>query len=125
MSGRHRLAAALVTAVIGAAAPALAPTLALAQDAAADPAVRIEAGRKVYISSCQRCHGINLVSNGIGYDLRTFPAHDKARFVRSVNEGLRAMPAWSATLKPAQLELLWAYIGAVNGWPAEAASAAQ
>jgi cytochrome c55X len=121
MSRHHRLAAALVTAVIGAAAPSLAP----AQDAAAAPVDRVEAGRKVYVSSCQRCHGINLVSNGIGYDLRNFPAHDKARFVRSVNEGVRAMPAWSATLKPAQLELLWTYIGSVNGWPAEPVPAPQ
>lgn len=76
----------------------------------------IEAGRKLYISSCQRCHGINLASNGIGYDLRTFPQHDKERFVRSVNNGLRAMPGWSSSLKPGQMDLLWLYIGSVNGW---------
>jgi mono/diheme cytochrome c family protein len=83
------------------------------QEAAPDP---IEAGRRLYVISCQRCHGINLVSNSIGFDLRTFPQHDKARFVRSVNEGIRAMPAWGAVLKPGQMELLWAYVGSVNGW---------
>jgi cytochrome c55X len=82
-----------------------------------------EAGRKLYVSSCQRCHGINLVSNGIGFDLRTFPQHDKARFVRSVTNGLRAMPAWGGTLKPEQMDLIWAYIGSVNGWPATLAAA--
>ncbi len=87
-------------------------------------AEQAEAGRRVYISSCQRCHGINLVTNGIGFDLRTFPPHDRARFDRSVNQGLRAMPAWSGTLKPGQLDQLWAYLGSVNGWPAEAAAAA-
>ncbi len=81
-----------------------------------------EAGRRVYVSSCQRCHGINLVTNGIGFDLRTFPAHDRARFDRSVLQGLRAMPAWGGTLKPGQLDQLWAYIGSVNGWPAGGAS---
>lgn len=86
-----------------------------AQEAAADPA---EAGRKLYVSSCQRCHGINLATNGIGFDLRTFPQQDKERFVRSVTNGLRAMPAWGATLKPEQMDLIWAYIGSVNGWKA-------
>lgn len=92
-----------------------------AQEVAPDPA---EAGRRLYVMSCQRCHGINLATNGIGFDLRTFPPHDKARFVRSVTEGLRAMPAWGAVLKPGQLDLLWAYIGSVNRWDA-AASAPQ
>ncbi len=87
-----------------------------AQEMTVDP---IEAGRRLYVMSCQRCHGINLVSNSIGFDLRTFPQHDKARFVRSVNEGLRAMPAWGAVLKPGQIELLWAYVGSVNGWEKE------
>ncbi|MEY2655244.1 MAG: hypothetical protein RLZZ524_2272 [Pseudomonadota bacterium] len=89
----------------------------------AQPAAeQAEAGRRVYISSCQRCHGINLVTNGIGFDLRTFPPHDRARFDRSVNQGLRAMPAWGGTLKPGQLDQLWAYLGSVNGWPADGAA---
>jgi mono/diheme cytochrome c family protein len=89
-----------------------------AQDAPAGAASAAEAGRKVYISSCQRCHGINLVTSGIGFDLRTFPQHEKERFVRSVNQGLRAMPAWGGSLKAEQLELIWAYVGSVNGWKA-------
>lgn len=84
-----------------------------AQDAAPVPA---EAGRKLYISACQRCHGINLVTSGIGFDLRTFPQAEKERFIRSVTHGLRAMPAWNGILKPEQMELIWAYIGSVNGW---------
>jgi cytochrome c55X len=77
-----------------------------------------EAGRKLYVNSCQRCHGINLVTGGIGFDLRTFPAQEKERFVRSVTNGLRAMPAWGGSLKPEQIDLLWVYIGSVNGWKA-------
>jgi mono/diheme cytochrome c family protein len=87
-----------------------------AQQARAPTAAEIEAGRKLYVSSCQRCHGIDLATAGIGFDLRTFPQQDKERFVRSVSQGVGAMPAWGETLKPEQLDLLWGYIGAVNGW---------
>ena len=83
----------------------------------ADPATATEAGRKLYVLSCQRCHGIDLVSCGIGTDLRQFPQAEKERFVRSVLQGVRAMPAWSVTMKPDQVELIWAYVGRVNGWP--------
>ncbi len=115
MSVRRHLALALALA-LAAAWPAAG-----AQEAAPDPAA---AGRKIYVSSCQRCHGLNLATNGIGFDLRTFPAQDKERFVRSVTHGKNAMPAWGGTLKPEQIDLLWAYIGSVNGWKT-AASAPQ
>ena len=94
-------------------------SLAGAQPAATDA---VEAGRKLYVSSCTRCHGIDLVTNGIGFDLRSFPPADKERFVRSVTQGKGAMPAWGSTLKPEQLDLIWAYIGSVNGWRAAASS---
>jgi mono/diheme cytochrome c family protein len=105
MSQHRRSAAAFVLAAASTAAGAQAP-----------PAEAAEAGRKLYVSSCTRCHGINLVTNGIGFDLRTFPQHDKERFVRSVTHGKGAMPAWGSTLKPEQIDLIWAYIGSVNGW---------
>jgi cytochrome c55X len=115
MSRHRRLAPAFVFALVQSAS--------YAQDGPAISASpqEVEAGRKLYVSACQRCHGINLVTVGIGFDLRTFPRSEKKRFVRSVTDGVRAMPAWGTTLKPEQLELLWAYVGAVNGW--EAASA--
>jgi len=106
---------AVVLAVMGAASSAQQASVPMAG------ATEVEAGRKLYVSACQRCHGIDLVTTGIGFDLRTFPQSEKKRFVRSVTEGVRAMPAWGPTLKPEQLDLLWAYLGAVNGW--EAASA--
>jgi len=93
---------------------------ALAQDVPAANAP--EAGRKLYVNACQRCHGINLVTNGIGFDLRTFPQAERERFVRSVTDGLRAMPAWGNTMKPEQIDLIWGYIGSVNGWTATPAS---
>ena len=115
MTGYRRFALAMLVAVMPAASQAQpAPAVSAG-------APEVEAGRKLYVSACQRCHGINLVTNGIGFDLRTFPRNDKARFVRSVTEGVRAMPAWGTTLKRDQLDLLWAYLGAVNGWEAGAA----
>ena len=104
--------------IAGTLALAAATSAAGAQPSAPEAA---EAGRKLYVSSCTRCHGINLVTNGIGFDLRSFPQHDKERFVRSVTNGKGAMPAWGSTLKPEQIDLLWVYIGSVNGWkPASA-----
>ena len=55
-------------------------------------------------------------TSGVYFDLRTFPRDDKERFMRSVKEGKRAMPAWEGIVKPKQMDLLWAYIGSVNGW---------
>jgi mono/diheme cytochrome c family protein len=107
MRRRRRLVLALALLAVTAGASA--------QEAAAS-APDVDAGRRLYVSSCQRCHGIDLATNGIGFDLRTFPRDDKERFVRSVTNGLRAMPAWSATLQAGQIDLIWAYIGAVNGW---------
>jgi cytochrome c55X len=97
---------------------------AAAPAAAQTAAPTVEDGRRAYVSFCARCHGINLVvSGGAFYDLRRFPAGDKARFMQSVNKGIRAMPAWETIVKPEQLEAIWLYVGSVNGWPAPAAAA--
>lgn len=100
-----------------AAALAFAAAFAAASAAAQTPAEWVDKGRRTYTSYCARCHGINLVVTSSAYfDLRTFPADDKERFVRSVKEGKRAMPAWGDQLKPEDIEAIWAYIGSVNGW---------
>lgn len=84
---------------------------------AAEPTAAVEEGRKAYTTYCARCHGLNLtVGSSAFFDLRTFPKDDKERFVRSVTKGLRAMPAWEGVIKPEQIDAIWAYIGAVNGW---------
>lgn len=109
---RKGLAACLLAAATAAAAqaPATAPTVA--------------EGRRAYTSYCARCHGINLVvGSSAFFDLRTFPADGKERFVRSVNKGVRAMPAWEGIVKPEELESIWLYIGSVNGWPPPAQGA--
>jgi mono/diheme cytochrome c family protein len=98
------------------AAQTAVPAPAGAASAAVDTAALAAEGRRRYTGLCARCHGLNLVTVGIGFDLRTFPQDDKARFVRSVTQGLRAMPSFANVVQPADLEAIWAYIGAVNGW---------
>ena len=59
---------------------------------------------------------------GAFFDLRTFPREDKARFVRVVANGQKAMPAWGGVLKPEDIDAVWTYIGSVNGWDAAASA---
>jgi cytochrome c55X len=107
-------ASGMAPAALAQTAPSAAVPATLSAPASAEV---VEAGRKLYMGMCARCHGLNLVSSGIGFDLRTFPAHDKARFVRSVTQGLRAMPALGASMTPEQVDAVWGYVGSVNGWP--------
>ena len=89
----------------GASAPAAA--------AVATPA----AGRRAYTRYCARCHGLNLaVGSSAYFDLRRLRHDEKPRFLRSVRQGLRAMPAWEGIVKPEEMESIWRYIGSVNGW---------
>lgn len=115
------VAATLVAAgLFAAVSPARAGDAVPASNATAQAEVQAEqqaeVGRKTYTSYCTRCHGIRLVTGGLGFDLRTFPSGDKARFVRSVTNGLRAMPALGGLLTPEDIDAIWAYIGSVNGW---------
>lgn len=72
---------------------------------------RIAQGRNLYRNYCTRCHGLNMVSVGSAFfDLRTFPRDDKLRFVNSVTQGRRAMPAWGSQLSPVEIDYLWAYV---------------
>jgi mono/diheme cytochrome c family protein len=74
-------------------------------------AAEAAAGRRIYTQNCSRCHGINMVSpGGAFFDLRQYPLEEKERFFRSVNEGVRAMPAWKDGLKPEEINKVWAYV---------------
>ena len=93
------------------AAPMPAPAAVPAPGLAAPDDASIAKGKNLYRSYCTRCHGLNMVSVGSAfYDLRTFPHDDKPRFVNSVINGKRAMPAWGATLSPTEIDFLWAYV---------------
>ena len=81
---------------------------AAAQPVQAQPA---DKGRQLYNSYCARCHGLNMVTPGSSFfDLRTLGSDEQDRFERSVNQGLRAMPAWGSILKPDDVQALWAYV---------------
>ena len=100
-------------------AAAAAPTSTPAAEAAAS-APSVATGRRIYTSYCARCHGLNLaVSSSAFFDLRTFPKDDKERFMRSLRQGLRAMPAWAGIVKPEEMESIWLFVGSVNLWAAK------
>ncbi len=86
----------------------LSPLGAAAQNAVAQPSA--PQGKSLYTSFCARCHGVNMVTTGTSFDLRSFPKDQRERFERSVTQGLRAMPAWGTTFKPDELESLWLYV---------------
>jgi cytochrome c55X len=100
--------AAARAAFLGAAmAAALSP--AAAQGTDTPPSA--ERGRQLYNSYCARCHGLNMVAaSSAFFDLRTLAPGEKERFERSVNQGLRAMPAWGSILKPADVQALWLFV---------------
>ena len=81
------------------------------QAQSADNSELVAKGRQIYALSCSRCHGPNMVSVGtVAFDLRRFPLDQKDRFVNSVKNGLRVMPAWGEILSPEQIEALWVYV---------------
>ena len=71
-------------------------------------------GRALYSGQCARCHGANMVNNGlVGFDLRKFPKEDRERFVNSVREGKPPnMPPWGDVFSDHEIEALWAYVRA-------------
>jgi cytochrome c55X len=77
----------------------------------ADTQPSADQGRRLYGSYCARCHGLNMVTPGATFfDLRTLTPGEQERFERSVNQGLRAMPAWGSILKPGDVQALWMYV---------------
>ena len=79
-----------------------------------DPS-KADVGKRAYTSFCARCHGLNMqVSGASFFDLRKLRAEEKTRFMNSVRNGVRAMPAWGENLKPEEYENLWSYIMTTN-----------
>ena len=113
IAGPNRKSASALAATLACAAAAVLATWPVVSTGA-DDENPVSQGRRTYTSTCARCHGINLVTTGSAFDLKTFPRDDKERFLRSVNKGLRAMPAWEANLSPEQIETIWSYILSVQ-----------
>jgi len=77
----------------------------------AEPPADAAKGRQLYNSYCARCHGLNMVTPGAAFfDLRTLKPDEQERFERSVNQGVRAMPAWGTILKPGDVQAIWQYV---------------
>ncbi len=76
----------------------------------ANDAPTVQRGKQLYTSYCARCHGVNMVTTGAAFDLRGFSLDQQERFERSVNQGLRAMPAWGSVLQPGDVQSLWLYV---------------
>jgi mono/diheme cytochrome c family protein len=102
----------LVAAAAAVGAEPDAPPAAVPDDAAAViTAEQIAAGASLYEMHCAMCHGEHMREPGGGYfNLRTFPADRKPRFVNSVTNGKNSMPPWRSVLSPEDIDKLWAYV---------------
>ncbi len=100
-------------------ASVLAAGALIASAASAQPhfgADDISKGGEQYHRTCAQCHGRNMVNSGVTvYDLRRFPVDDPERFRGSVTNGKGNMPSFKDALTPAQINLLWAYVGSRAG----------
>lgn len=68
-------------------------------------------GRDIYKDFCASCHGKDLVSTGLAFDLRKFPQDEPQRFVQSVLNGTaKGMPAWKSQLSEQDINALWDYV---------------
>ncbi|KQW73691.1 hypothetical protein ASC67_19640 [Methylibium sp. Root1272] len=111
---RSRAAALMAAAALCA---TLLPCSVATAQAPPEGAASAALGRSLYTSYCARCHGVNMVSNGASFDLRSFPKDQRERFERSVTQGLRAMPAWGTTFQPDELASLWLFVSAAASPP--------
>lgn len=68
-------------------------------------------GRDIYKDFCASCHGKDLVSTGLAFDLRKFPQNDSVRFQKSVLDGTaKGMPPWKSQLSTEDVKALWDYV---------------
>jgi hypothetical protein len=68
-------------------------------------------GREIFHDLCAACHGKNMVSTGLAFNLRTFPRDDGKRFQETVLNGKgTAMPPWRSQLSGEDIKALWDYV---------------
>jgi len=68
-------------------------------------------GKEIYQDICAVCHGRDMVSPGLAFDLRKFPVNDFNRFQNAVLNGkLPGMPPWRHQLNADDVKTLWDYV---------------
>ena len=68
-------------------------------------------GKEIYQDTCAACHGRDMVSPGLAFDLRQFPLAEFERFQNSVMNGKPpGMPAWRSQLSAEDIKALWDYV---------------
>ena len=70
----------------------------------------VREGAELYQSQCAACHGENLVTTGVAFDILQLGADEKGRFLKALNEGKGQMPPWAGVIDDAQMEQIWAYV---------------
>jgi mono/diheme cytochrome c family protein len=95
---------------MAAVAAALACAAAAAQDSQRFTPEQIRGGADLYARNCSPCHGSRMLEPQGAFDLRKFPRGERERFVVSVTKGKNQMPGWGSSLKPEEVEALWAYV---------------
>lgn len=71
----------------------------------------IEDGEMAYDTNCSTCHGMELVSSGLTFDLKKLRPDEQPRFVNSVLNGKNnRMPPWKGVLEMKEIESIWAFI---------------
>jgi mono/diheme cytochrome c family protein len=92
----------------------LSLAIAIAAPAAGEPAdaqeEKVRAGAELYQRNCSPCHGPRMQDPEGAFDLRTFPADQRERFVSSIVRGKNQMPPWGDLIKPEEIDALWAYV---------------
>jgi len=71
---------------------------------------KVRAGAEIYQRNCSPCHGPRMQDPEGAFDLRTFPADQRERFVNSIVRGKNQMPPWGDLIKPDEIDALWAYV---------------
>ena len=72
-------------------------------------------GREIYQDTCAACHGRDMVSSGLAFDLRKFPLAEFDRFQNAVlNCKPPGMPGWRSQLSAEDVKAIWDYVKTGN-----------
>jgi len=68
-------------------------------------------GKEIYQDTCAACHGRDMVSSGLAFDLRKFPIAEFDRFQKAVMNGKPpGMPGWRNQLSAEDVKAIWDYV---------------